>query len=288
MRRRLTRTRHFLLTAASTAVLCVVLGGVASAQTGTVPVVTVDPAITGTAREGETLTVTAMWTGDPAPTAAWLWLRCTASGGACVGVTGATSDRYVVGKADVGSTVRVQLTVTNTAGSDQHRSKPTAVVASASPTPTPRPTPTPTPTPTVTPTPGGPLGGQAPQAPASFPPRLLDPFPVVRIRGVLTANGARISLLSVRTPRKAAIGVRCYGSSCPVRRLARRSQSRRLIRVRQFERELRAGTRLAITVTRPGRIGKWTTIRIRRGAAPKRSDQCAYPGARLPLPCPPG
>jgi hypothetical protein len=116
-------------------------------------------------------------------------------------------------------------------------------------------------------------------------PPMLDPFPVVRIRGRLTATGARVTLFTVRAPRGVRIDVRCRGSSCPVRRLARTAAVSRL---RPFERHLRAGTRLEITVTKPGYIGKWTTIVIRRGAPPKRSDRCRYAGGRRPVPCPNG
>jgi hypothetical protein len=58
------------------------------------------------------------------------------------------------------------------------------------------------------------------------------------------------------------------------------------MRLRRFERALRAGTRLEIVVTKRGYIGKWTTIVIRRGAPPRRSDRCVYPGARRAAACP--
>ena len=83
-------------------------------------------------------------------------------------------------------------------------------------------------------------------------PRLLDPFPIVRIRGALTLTGARVTLLTVRGPRGARIYVRCRRGSCPRRRLA---VTAALTRLRSFEGELRAGTRLDIMVVRPGWIG---------------------------------
>ena len=46
-----------------------------------------------------------------------------------------------------------------------------------------------------------------------------------------------------------------------------------------------AGTRLVIGVTEPGRIGKRTTIVIRRGKAPRRIDHCLMPGARKAVRC---
>jgi hypothetical protein len=107
----------------------------------------------------------------------------------------------------------------------------------------------------------------------------------VRIRGWLTARGAMISRLTVRAPRGATIGVRCFGPGCPRESVARTT---RLTRLKAFERRLRAGTRLVIRVTRPGFIGKHSVIRIRRGKAPARRDLCLYPGAKGPAKCPAG
>jgi len=118
---------------------------------------------------------------------------------------------------------------------------------------------------------------------ATIDPPLLDPFPVVRIRGLLTRGGARVTLLSVRAPRGTRIAAACFGRSCPVRRLARASLRTRL---RPFERLLAAGTRLEIRVTKPGFVGKWTTIVIRRKSEPWRRDRCVQPGARRPGRCP--
>jgi hypothetical protein len=124
-----------------------------------------------------------------------------------------------------------------------------------------------------------------PAAPAvTIGPPLLDPFPIVRIRGWLTRGGARVTLLSVRAPRGTRIAAACFGRSCRVRRYARASVRTRL---RPFERVLAAGTRLEIRVTKPGFVGKWTTIVIRRNSEPRRWDRCVQPGARRPEPCPP-
>jgi hypothetical protein len=116
---------------------------------------------------------------------------------------------------------------------------------------------------------------------------MLEPFPVVRIRGQLTLTGARINLFTVRGPRGVLVVVRCRGSSCPVPRIVIRDASRR-VRVGRFERHLRAGTRLQVKVSRPGYVGKWTTIVIRQGAPPRRSDQCLYPDRPSPVACPTG
>jgi hypothetical protein len=68
--------------------------------------------------------------------------------------------------------------------------------------------------------------------------------------------------------------------------LARRAFTHGTLRFRRLERTFRAGTRLTVKVTRAGRVGKWSTIAIRRGAVPKRSDLCAYPDAVAAAPCP--
>ena len=113
-------------------------------------------------------------------------------------------------------------------------------------------------------------------------PPLLDPFPLVRIKGRLTLTGARVTLLAVRAPRGGRIAVACRGRDCPLRRFSEASGVRRL---RRFERSLRAGTRLQITVTKPGYVGKVTVIVIRRHAAPWRSDRCLEPGATRTVRC---
>ena len=124
---------------------------------------------------------------------------------------------------------------------------------------------------------GGVLGATA------SPPRMLEPFPVVRIKGWLTAQGAQVTLLTVRAPRGVRITVRCRGASCP---RARWAHTAALTRLRRFEGALAAGTELQISVTRPGWIGKSTTIVIRRGRAPLRRDRCLFPGKARPQRCP--
>lgn len=112
---------------------------------------------------------------------------------------------------------------------------------------------------------------------------MMSPAPVVRIRGLLTASGARITLLTVRAPRGARITVRCLGRRCPARRWAGTAS---LTRIARFQRAMPAGVRIVIIVTKPGRVGKHTLITIRRGAAPTRRDRCLMPGARKPVRCP--
>jgi hypothetical protein len=289
-----------LRVAAATLVVSFMLLAPAGARADTAPAITAGPVIAGVPRESETLTASAEWTGDPEPKAAWRWARCMASAtGQCKEIKGAASPEYRVMPADVGSVLRVRVKVTNGAGTAEARSGPTSVIEAA-PDPTPSPTPTPTPTPVPDETPAPPPGSTpfdvpanpvfAPPPAAGDPPAaasvpLLQPFPVVRISGWLTPVGARITRLSVRSPRGSLIAARCRGRSCPVRHVAR---SAALTRLRPLERRLRAGTRLDITVRKAGFVGKWTTIVIRRGRPPRRADRCVYPERRRPASCPAG
>jgi hypothetical protein len=116
-------------------------------------------------------------------------------------------------------------------------------------------------------------------------PRLMSPFPIVRIAGTILPGAARISVLSVRAPRGARVLARCAGRGCPVRSIARTSTTR-LIRFRRFERRLRVGTRLRLFVRQEDRIGKYTSFVIRAGAPPKRVDRCLFPAQRAPRRCP--
>ena len=251
------------------------------------------PVVAGTPQVGETLRAEgAVWNGKPEPTASWQWLRCDGTAFATCGeIAGATATSYLAVAADEGRRLRVMLTVRNRDGSAWAVSGPSGAVAA--PAPTPSPTPTPTPEPTPVPDPPAPAPAPAPLAApvpagavlpgAAQSPVMMRPLPVVRIRGMLTRRGARITLLTVRAPRGARIQVRCLGRGCPARRWARTTA---VTRIARFERDLRAGTRLVISVTKARRIGKHTTITIRRGQAPLRRDRCLMPGSRRPVRCP--
>ena len=116
-------------------------------------------------------------------------------------------------------------------------------------------------------------------------PRLLSPFPVVRLVGNLTRTGARIRRFRVAAPAGSSVVVRCNGPRCPTRRVARVATGR-TIRFRRFERRLRAGVVLRVFVSREGAIGKYTRFGIRRRRSPSRRDRCLMPGVRTPSLCP--
>ena len=133
--------------------------------------------------------------------------------------------------------------------------------------------------------PSEPTGTTGSSPPAKPRPRLMNPFPVVRIAGTVLPHGALINVLSVRAPRGAQIRLRCVGDGCPVGSVATTSATR-LVRFRRFERRLRAGIRLKVFVRQANRIGKYTSFLIRAGAPPKRVDLCVFPTRRSPGRCP--
>ena len=153
-------------------------------------------------------------------------------------------------------------------------------------------------------TPAGGFDNSGPAAPPPPPPppalpaqpapptlRLLDPFPVVRMRGRTTPRGARLKLFSVRGPHGAIATVRCKGRSCPAKRLRRKIKTKskrgaRTVRFKRLQRFLRGGTVLRVTVRKRGMVGKYTRIRIRRIKVPVRVDRCVRPGSARPKPCP--
>ena len=100
-----------------------------SITTYSVPVNTVAPAVTGTATRGQTLsTTTGSWTGTPASFSyAYQWQRSGTNIGS------ANSSTYTLVSADVGNTIRCQVTATNAGGSTAANSNSTAAVAAVVP-----------------------------------------------------------------------------------------------------------------------------------------------------------
>ena len=124
---------------------------------------------------------------------------------------------------------------------------------------------------------------------APQPPRLLDPFPTVRIRGRTTTRGVNLSLFQVRGPVGSIVKLRCSGRRCAAKRMSARIKSRSAVgsvRFKRLERTLTAGTVLRVYVSQPGLIGKYTRFRIRRLALPLRTDRCLMPGSTKPVTCP--
>src|SRR5919106_1241880 len=87
------------------------------------------PSISGTARDGETLTADrGEWSNNPT-SYAYQWQRCNADGAACASIAGETTNARLLTGSDVGHRLRVVVTATNVAGSSSAVSAPSAVVA---------------------------------------------------------------------------------------------------------------------------------------------------------------
>jgi PKD repeat protein len=130
---------------------------------------------------------------------------------------------------------------------------------------------------------------QAPQISSEAPQlRLLNPFPIVRVAGRIGRAGTRFRVLSVNAPQGATVTVKCAGRGCPFKASSRSATASRAIRIRKLEqRLLRSGASIRIYVTKPGVIGKFTRITIRRGKPPRRSDRCLMPDSNTkPVKCP--
>ena len=97
------------------------------------PTVTTPPAVTRSTALGSTLTAgPGTWSGNPTGYT-YAWSRCDANGASCAAIGGATAQTYVLSQADVGTTLRVTVTATNSAGSTTSTSVPTAVVTAPTP-----------------------------------------------------------------------------------------------------------------------------------------------------------
>jgi len=138
------------------AVAALVLGSVfattqnSQASSKVAPNNTAPPTITGTTQSGSTLTASnGTFTGTTPFTYTYVWSRCDATGGSCSTISGATNNTFALQQVDVGTTLRVQVTATNSDGNDHATSVPTAVVTAPAAAPTPAATGCPTGTGTI-------------------------------------------------------------------------------------------------------------------------------------------
>ena len=120
-------------------------GPAASAATAVVlpstPVNASPPTVSGTARQGETLTAHhGSWEYEP-ESYEFQWLRCDKSGASCEPISGETADEYMLTASDLGHTLRVRETAVNAGGSSEPASSDaTSVVAPPAPVSTSPPT----------------------------------------------------------------------------------------------------------------------------------------------------
>jgi hypothetical protein len=100
------------------------------ATPGNVPSLTKQPDPHGTFQVGQTITVdTGTWSGTTPITYSYQWQRCSAAGGNCADVSGATSQTFLLSAADLGGKLRAVVTAKNSAGSTSASSNLTPTVA---------------------------------------------------------------------------------------------------------------------------------------------------------------
>ena len=82
------------------------------------PVATVTPSVIGTAAAGKHLTgLSGSWGGFGAITYRFQWYRCNAAGASCLSIQGATSPTLALGARDVGKTLGLTVSATDSTGS---------------------------------------------------------------------------------------------------------------------------------------------------------------------------
>ena len=101
------------------------------------PTNTKEPTISGKTQQGETLTVQSNWSGTQPIKLAYRWRRCDDKGGDCAFITGANEEKYILKDLDVGKTMRVLVTASNSAGKTDASSNATSVIKGNAPSPPP-------------------------------------------------------------------------------------------------------------------------------------------------------
>jgi Bacterial Ig-like domain (group 3) len=95
------------------------------------PVNTQAPVISGTAEQGNTLSVSnGTWSNDPTGYT-YAWESCSSSGTNCAAIGGATSSRYALSEADVGRTIACVVTANGAGGSTSATTTNTGVVVAS-------------------------------------------------------------------------------------------------------------------------------------------------------------
>ncbi len=91
------------------------------------------PAVSGTAVEGQTLSVSQGTWGNSPSSYDYAWEDCNTSGASCTTISGAAASTYAVAASDVGSTIRAIVTAANANGHTSATSAQTATVTASAP-----------------------------------------------------------------------------------------------------------------------------------------------------------
>jgi hypothetical protein len=118
---------------------------------------------------------------------------------------------------------------------------------------------------------------------------LLKPFPLVRIVSTRSGSGLRLSVLSILAARGARVTITCRGRGCPLKKQSKVASAKvglASVSFARFQRTLPVGTKLEIRVYEPGKIGKYTSLSVRRGGVLRRVDRCLAPDGTTAMTCP--
>jgi hypothetical protein len=118
---------------------------------------------------------------------------------------------------------------------------------------------------------------------------LMQPFPLVRIITTRTRSGVRLRLLSILASPGARIIVTCKGHGCPIKKQSKVASTGKVglasVSFARFEQVLPSGITLEVRVYKPGNVGKYTRLSIRRGRV-RRVDGCLAPDGVQAIACP--
>jgi hypothetical protein len=118
------------------------------------------------------------------------------------------------------------------------------------------------------------------------PPTMMQPFPIVRLTTRTSRRGVAVLRLAVQAPPGSRVSVHCRGRGCRTHVQVRAARTPAPVRFRALEHRMRPGAVIEVRITAPGKIGKFTRIRLRRSRPPSRVDLCLPPG-QGPVPCQP-
>ena len=122
-------TLRAVVTASNSAGSAKATSAASAAITTGPPVNTELPAISGTAKEGETLSAsTGAWAGGEPFSYTYQWESCNSSGESCSNISGASSSTYELTASSVGNTLRIVVTAKNSVSATEATSSATSVV----------------------------------------------------------------------------------------------------------------------------------------------------------------
>jgi hypothetical protein len=116
--------------AASALTALAMIVGMAEAQPAVAPTNTENPAVVGSAQDGQLLAAKdGEWDGTNPMEFSYQWQRCNGLGQGCADIAGVTGKVYRALTSDVGNRLAVKVTAKNATGSTTEASAPSAVVA---------------------------------------------------------------------------------------------------------------------------------------------------------------